>query len=147
MMASTPWLALADTVLILHVGVVLFVVLGLGMVVAGNVAGWGWVNSLYFRLAHLGAIAYVAAQAGLGITCPLTTLEQWLRAQGGAQPYGGGFIEHWLSRLLFWSAPAWVFTLVYTLFALLVVAVWWRYPPLFKRSLTAASPPRPHTPQ
>ncbi|CAN5636838.1 DUF2784 domain-containing protein [soil metagenome] len=129
---SIPWLVLADAVLILHVGVVLFVVAGLALVLVGNLRsgpGWRWVNSLYFRLAHLGAIAYVAAQAWLGITCPLTTLEQWLRVSGGAPAYGGGFIEHWLSRLLFWNAPAWVFTLIYTLFAMLVVAIWWRYPP------------------
>jgi len=46
-----------------------------------------------------------------------------------------GFIEHWLSRLLFWNAPAWVFTLIYTSFALLVVAIWWRYPPRRTRRL------------
>ena len=132
MNSSIPWLALADAVLVVHVGVVLFVVIGPVVVLVGNKSkrpGWVWVNSLYFRLAHLGAIAYVAAQAWLGITCPLTTLEQWLRASGGETVYGGGFIEHWLSRLLFWNAPAWVFTLIYTLFALMVVAVWWRYPP------------------
>ncbi len=122
-------LLLADLVLALHVAVVLFVVGGLVLVVAGNRLGWAWVNRWWLRLAHLGAIAYVAAQAWWGLECPLTTLERWLRAQAGGSTYGGEFMAHWLQRLLYWDAPAWVFTLAYTLFALAVAAAWWRYPP------------------
>lgn len=120
---------LADAVLALHVAVVLFVVGGLVLVIAGNRAGWHWVNHWWLRLAHLAAIAYVAAQAWWGLECPLTTLEMWLRRQAGETAYGGSFVAHWLQRLLYWNAPDWVFTLVYTLFALAVAAVWWRYPP------------------
>ena len=120
---------LANLVLVLHALVVLFVVGGLVLVLAGNAMGWGWVNRWWFRVAHLGAIAYVVGQAWLGVTCPLTTLESWLREQANAPAYGGGFIEHWVGRLLFYEAPAWVFTLVYTSFGLLVAATWWRYPP------------------
>ena len=65
----------ADAVLALHVAVVLFVVGGLVLVIAGNRAGWHWVNHWWLRLAHLAAIAYVAAQAWWGLECPLTTLE------------------------------------------------------------------------
>lgn len=126
---TLPYQLLADAVLALHVGVVLFVVGGVGLVIAGNWRGWRWVNALWFRLAHLAAIAVVAAQAWLGIICPLTTLEMWLRAQARASTYSGGFIEHWLQRLLYYEAPWWVFALVYTLFGLVVVATWWRYPP------------------
>ena len=46
-----------------HFGVVLFVIAGLPLVVVGHVRGWGFVNAFPFRLAHLGAIAVVAAQA------------------------------------------------------------------------------------
>ena len=120
---------LADAVLALHVAVVLFVVGGLVLVIAGNRAGWRWVNHWWLRLAHLAAIAYVAAQAWWGLECPLTTLEIWLRRQAGETAYGASFVAHWLQRLLYWDAPAWVFTLAYTLFALAVTAVWWRYPP------------------
>lgn len=124
--------ALADAVLVLHAGVVLFVVGGLVLVVLGNAVpalGWRWVNRWWFRLAHLGAIAVVVAESWLGITCPLTTLEAWLRVQAGAAAHGQGFIEHGLQRLLFYSAPPWVFVLAYTLFFALVLAAWWRWPP------------------
>ena len=127
---SPPLAALlADAVLLAHLAVVVFNVGGLVLIVAGNRLGWGWVNRWWFRAAHLAAIAVVVAQAWLGITCPLTTLESWLRTLSGTAPYGEGFIQHWVQRILFYQAPAWVFALAYTLFGLLVAAVWWRYPP------------------
>ena len=132
---ALPYQLLADAVLALHVAVVLFVVGGLLLVVGGNLRGWGWVNRWWFRLAHLAAIGVVVAQAWLGIVCPLTTLEMWLRARAGAATYGGSFIEHWLQRLLYFQAPAWVFVLAYTLFALAVLAAWWRFPPRWRQTV------------
>lgn len=120
---------LADAVLVVHVGVVLFVVGGLAVVVLGNLVGWRWVNQWWFRLTHLAAIAVVVLQSWMGQVCPLTTLESWLRVQAGSAAYERSFIEHWLQRLIFYDAPAWVFTAAYTAFAALVVFVWWRYPP------------------
>jgi len=45
------------------------------------------------------------------------------------QTYSGSFIEHWLTQLLFYEAPGWVFTLAYSVFAALVLLTWWKYPP------------------
>lgn len=129
-MSDTDAALLANVVLLLHFGIVIFVIAGLALVVAGNLAGWGWVNAWWFRGVHLAAIAVVVAEAWLGITCPLTTLEAWLRFQAGTGPGATrGFIEHWVQRLLFYEAPTWVFTTAYTLFGLVVVAVWRRFPP------------------
>jgi hypothetical protein len=80
-------------------------------------------------LTHLAAIAVVVAQAWLGATCPLTGLELWLRAKARQGTYSGSFIEHWLQRLLYYEAPPWVFTVVYTVFGLAVVAAWRWFPP------------------
>jgi len=124
---------LADLVLALHAAIVLFVVGGLALIVAGNLAGWRWVNAWWFRLAHLAAIAVVVAEAWVDIACPLTTLEMWLRAQAGAAPYADGFIAHWLQRLLYYQLPPWVFLLGYSLFGLLVVAAWLVFPPQPRR--------------
>ena len=123
------WQALADAVLALHVAIVAFVVGGLIAIVAGQLWRWRWVDGPVFRLAHLGAIAFVAAESWLGIVCPLTTLEMFLRAKARRATYDGGFVEHWLHRVLFFDAPGWVFTAAYTVFGALVVATWWRFPP------------------
>lgn len=123
------WSLLADVVLFTHVLTVAFVVLGLVLIVLGNLRGWRFVNAWWFRLTHLATIGVVVAQSWLGITCPLTTLELWLRARAGEATYAGGFIEHWLSRLLYFNAPPWVFVLAYSVFGAMVLAAWWRWPP------------------
>ena len=124
-----PYQLLADAVLALHVAIVGFVVGGLVVIVAGNLRCWRWVNGRGFRLAHLAAIAFVVAEAWLGVVCPLTTLEMWLRERAHAASYDGSFVEHWLQRVLYYQAPGWVFTLAYTLFGLAVAASWWVFPP------------------
>jgi hypothetical protein len=126
---SPPYQLLADLVLALHFAVVTFVVGGLVLVIVGNLAGWRWVNGFGFRLTHLGAIAIVVAEAWLGAACPLTTLEMGLRHKARATTYGSSFIDHWLQRLLYFEAPGWVFVLGYTLFGLLVLALWRWFPP------------------
>ncbi len=129
-MSAATYAGLADAVLVLHLAVVVFVVGGLPAVVLGNQRGWRWVNRWPFRIGHLGAIGFVVLQSWLGATCPLTRLEVWLREQALAgSGYRGGLIEHWVGRLLFYDAPAWLFALAYTAFAGLVAASWWRWPP------------------
>ena len=120
---------LADVVLVLHAALVLFVVLGLVLIVLGNRLGWGFVNGPVLRGLHLAAIATVVLEAWVGVTCPLTTLEAWLRAEAGVAPHGQGFVEHWVQRLLYYDAPAWVFVVAYTAFGAAVLWAWWRYPP------------------
>lgn len=124
-----PYQLLADTVLVLHVALVAFVVGGLIAIVIGKLRQWRWTDALWFRLAHLACIAVVAAQAWLGLVCPLTTLEMWLRAQAQLGTYSGSFIEHWLQHVLYYNAPEWAFTLVYSLYGLAVLATWWFAPP------------------
>lgn len=125
---------LADAILVLHFGFVLFVILGLLLVAWGGWRGWLWVHNGWFRLAHLAAIGYVALQAWLGEVCPLTTLELWLRQRGGQAGYDGSFIQHWVGELLYYSAPGWVFTAAYSGFAVLVLTAWWLVPPRMPRS-------------
>lgn len=120
---------LADLVLAVHAAFVAFVVLGLVAILAGGVRGWPWVRSLRLRVLHLAAIAGVTLEAWTGIECPLTTWENALRLRAGQGPYGTGFIADWLSRLIYYQAPAWVFTAGYTAFAILVAIAWWWVPP------------------
>ncbi len=124
-----PYQLLADVVLLIHFSIVLFVVGGLAIILAGNFLDWRWVNHYWFRLLHLTAIGVVIAESWLGITCPLTTLEWWLREQIGVRSESTGFIQHWVHTLIFYDAPNWVFAVVYTVFGVLVAATWWFFPP------------------
>jgi hypothetical protein len=124
-----PYQVLADGVLVVHLVVVLFVVLGLPAIVIGNRLQWPWVNAPGWRMAHLLAIGVVALQAWLGHYCPLTYLETWLREQAGETGYQASFMQHWIEHLIYHHAPLWVFALTYTAFGLLVAWAWWRYPP------------------
>lgn len=135
-----PYQLLADAVLVVHVAIVLFVVGGLVLVVVGNLRGWRWVNAWWFRLAHLGTIGVVIAESWLGMVCPLTTLEMWLRSKAQTGTYAGSFIEHWLQALLFWEAQPWVFTAAYSLFGLAVGAAWWYFPPRATKAGPASRP-------
>ncbi|MCE9590485.1 MAG: DUF2784 domain-containing protein [Planctomycetes bacterium] len=135
MPGDLPYQLLADAVLALHVAIVAFVVLGLMVIILGNLLRpkWRWVNAPWFRLTHLAAIAVVVAESWLGITCPLTTLEMHLREKAHETTYAGGFIEHWLHRVLYYDAPAWVFPLAYTVFGVAVVVTWWCFPTISRK--------------
>lgn len=128
-MTATMWGWVADAVLILHVAFVLFVVGGLFTIVVGNLCGWAFVNRLWFRVLHLLAILVVVLESWFGIICPLTALENQARLAAGVDGYSTSFIEHWLGAALYFDLPPWVFVGVYTLFGLLVLLTWWKYPP------------------
>lgn len=129
MTESSFYLAMADAVLAVHLAFVVFVVAGLLLVLTGGLRGWAWVRNRVFRILHLVAIVVVVLQAWLGMICPLTDLEMWLRARAGHAVYSGTFISHWLRALLYYEAPMWVFAVCYTVFGLLVVASWFLVPP------------------
>lgn len=121
---------LADAVLLVHFAFVLFVVGGFALVLAGGALGWRWVRNRRFRYAHLAAIAFVAFESLAGIACPLTVWENALRRAGPEAP---SFVGRWVSRLLYYDLPEWVFTVAYVAFAI-AVAVTFRLVPPRKRA-------------
>jgi hypothetical protein len=123
-------LILADIVLVVHFGLAAFIVAGLAATWLGAWWGWGWVRSLRFRLAHLAAIGFVALEGVLGLTCPLTVWEDWLRQGGGER----SFVARWVQRLLYYDLPEWMFAAAYVAMAILTAITWLRVPPLRARS-------------
>lgn len=115
----------ADALVVLHFGIVGFIVGGLIMVWAGAPLGWRWIRNPWFRYLHLAAIAFVALEAVLGIACPLTVWENLLR--GDARP--DSFVGRWVHRLLFYRAPEWAFTAAYLLWTLATLATLRLVPP------------------
>ena len=82
---------LADAVAFIHLLFVAFAVAG-GLLALR----WRWLPWL-----HLPALAWGATVEFTGGICPLTPLENWLRAAGGAAGYSGGFVDHYLLPLLY----------------------------------------------
>ena len=82
---------LADAVLLLHLGFILFVLFGALAVMRRR------------RLlpVHLLACAWGIGIELLGAVCPLTWAEIALRRLAGESGYAGGFIEHYLVPLIY----------------------------------------------
>jgi len=116
---------LADALLAVHFLVATFIVAGLVLVWLGAALGWQWTRNPWFRYLHLGAIAFVAAEAVVGVACPLTVWEDLLR--GGVRPES--FVGRWVQRLLYYQAPEWVFTAAYVLWTAATLLTLWLVPP------------------
>ncbi len=97
---------LADLILVVHFGFVVFVVASLPLVWIGAAAGWRWTRHFGFRAAHLGAILFVSAEALAGVWCPLTLWEDALRGHAADK----SFVARWIHALLFYDLPGWMFT-------------------------------------
>jgi polyferredoxin len=115
----------ADALLVVHFLIAAFIVAGLVLVWLGAAIGWRWIRNPWFRYLHLAAIALVAAEALLGIACPLTVWEDLLR--GGVRPES--FVARWVHRLLYYRAPEWVFTAAYALWTVATLLTLWLVPP------------------
>ena len=85
------WLLLADLTVLAHAAFVVFVV-------AGGLAVWRWPRAAW---AHLPAAAWGVAIEWSGAVCPLTPLENRLRALGGGGAYGGDFVGEYVLPLLY----------------------------------------------
>lgn len=120
---------LADIVGIGHGALVIFIIGGQLLIMAGWWRGWGWTRQRQWRLGHLGAVVLITVIDGIGFMCPLTTMEWKLRKLAGEGDYKGGFIEHWINTLLYYDWPDWVFALLYGVFAVAVMITYWFYPP------------------
>jgi hypothetical protein len=129
-----PYKLAADFIVILHAAYVSFVLFGQLAILAGILCRWEWIRNRTFRWLHLAAISIVVFESLLGIVCPLTTLESWLREQAGQAAYAGDFVGHWVHELLFYNLPSWVFTLIYAAFGLTVLAAFFIAPPRRRRA-------------
>jgi len=82
---------LADLILLVHLGFILWVTLGGLAVLARPRLAW----------LHLPCVAWGAAVELFGWVCPLTPLENRYRALAGQAGYGGDFIQHYLTGVIY----------------------------------------------
>lgn len=90
-MAANFYIALAVTVLLLHTLFILWVIFGALVTRNRPVLRWLHVTSLIW-----GILTELTA-----LPCPLTLLENWLEGKAGVEPYQGGFLLHYLDRLVY----------------------------------------------
>jgi hypothetical protein len=126
---ATGYQILADAIVIVHAAYVAFVVGGLAAILIGAPMRWRWTRGFAFRVAHLAAIALVCVESIVGVMCPLTTLEDSMRARAGAARYPGDFIGYWAHRLIFYNFPPWIFATAYVAFAAVVAITFFLMPP------------------
>ena len=115
-----PYALLADLILILHATFILFVVFG-GVLVFWR-RGIAWI--------HIPCALWGILIELRGWICPLTYLENDLRAAAGAGGYSGGFIDHYLVPLVYpaglTSSTQFILGLTVLLFnAIIYTLVWY----------------------
>ena len=82
---------LADLVVFIHLGFVIFAALGALLILR-----WHWIFFL-----HLPALLWAVWIEFSGGICPLTPLENWLRVKGGRGGYEGDFVETYVLPILY----------------------------------------------
>ena len=81
----------ADVVLCAHLVFVVFAVFG-GLLVPAD-PGWAW--------AHIPVVLWSSAVNLMSWTCPLTPIENTLRMRAGECGYTGGFVQHYVGRVVY----------------------------------------------
>jgi hypothetical protein len=89
--AANFYVALAVTVLLLHTLFILWVIFG-ALVTR---------NRPLLRVLHVASLIWGILTELTELPCPLTLLENWLEANAGVEPYQGGFLLHYLDRLVY----------------------------------------------
>ena len=90
-LASSFYSALATSVLFLHALFILWVVSGALLTRSRPILRW----------LHIASLVWGILTELLPWPCPLTVLENWLEAKAGVQPYQGGFLLHYLDKLVY----------------------------------------------
>lgn len=132
--AYNKYLLLADGILLIHFALVSFVVLGFIFIWIGYFAKWKFVRNAKFRISHALIMGIVFCESLLGIICPLTEWENYLRIQGGeGQTYQTGFIQEWIQKIMFYDFSEGTFMVLYLLFFALILITFRVIPPDFTK--------------
>lgn len=118
-------ISIANFVMLIHFGLAMFITLGLFIIPLGYKCGWNWTQHWNFRLLHLSMIGFVTAETIVGLTCPLTALENLLRDVNETQT----FAAFWINKILYWDFPRQTFILLYSLCFVWVILLWKYCPP------------------
>ncbi|WP_028893342.1 DUF2784 domain-containing protein [Syntrophorhabdus aromaticivorans] len=127
---NSGYALLADLIVIFHLFYVVFVVGGQLAIFVGLILNRAFIRNPAFRICHLVAVTIVAVEASIGLFCPLTLWEYDLRQSAGQTVDRDiSFIGRLARFVIFYDLPAWVFTVLYISFGLLVILTFVLVPP------------------
>jgi len=95
--ATSLYSGLTIVVLVVHVLFILWVVFGAFLTRSRPVLRW----------LHIGSVVWGMLTGVFYYACPLTLLENWLERKAGIEPYQGGFVLHYLDKLVYPDLPNW----------------------------------------
>ena len=101
-MDPNPYSALATAVLFLHAIFMLWVVFGALLTRSRPILRW----------LHILSLIWGIFTELLPWPCPLTLLENWLEQKAGVEAYQGGFLLHYLDKLVYREISATTLTVV-----------------------------------
>jgi len=107
--ASSFYSSVAIFVLLLHALFILWVMFGALLTRSRPALRW----------LHIASLVWGILTELLPWPCPLTDLENWFEAKAGVQPYQGGFLLHYLDKLVYPDISATVLTVAGVLVCLL----------------------------
>ena len=121
---------IADALLLVHFCLAAFIAFGFFLIPVGHQLGWHWIKNRNVRLLHLFLMGFITAETIVGLTCPLTLLENMFRDI----KYSSSFMSNWMAEILYWDLPSKVFVLLYSLCLGWVLILWKICPPIKKMS-------------
>ena len=114
--ASGIYSALAVFVLFLHTLFIVWVMFGALLTRSRPI----------LRYLHIASLLWAILTELLPWPCPLTVLENWLEAKAGIQPYQGGFLLHYLDKLVYPDISPTVLTVAGVVVCVLNLALYGR---------------------
>ena len=90
-MGSVLYQWLADAVVVVHLGFLVFLA-------TGSLLAWRWPHLVWL---HLPSVAWGAVSITAGVDCPLTALERHFRLLAGEQAPAGGFVDRYIEGVVY----------------------------------------------
>ena len=114
-----------DFIIFFHFVIVIFITSLLFLIPLGYKLNWKLLHNKTVRKTHLGLMSFVTFEAIIGMTCPLTMVENYLSGMSQNET----FISYWLGKVIYWNFPSIFFTIIYCLCLTWIILMWKIFPP------------------
>ena len=116
---------LLNVLLVIHFSIMVFIIFMLITVPFGNILKLNFVYNRKIRFLHASLVAFILLETILGLSCPLTVIENILRQH----LLTDSFMSNGLMKLIYWDLSISMFIWLYLFCFLWVIALWFIFPP------------------